>query len=82
MPRSPRPKVKGRTQRCQPGDRQADKREGKDTTARQAEVRGIGEQISALDERVKEVDERFREVLAGIPNIPHESVPVGGSERR
>ena len=57
-----------------------DKREGKDTTARQAEIRGIGEQISALDERVKEVDERFREVLTGIPNIPHESVPVGGGE--
>jgi len=57
-----------------------DKREGKDTTARQAEIRGIGEQIVALDERVKEVDERFREVLTGIPNIPHESVPIGGGE--
>jgi seryl-tRNA synthetase len=56
------------------------KRDGQDTTARQAEVRAIGERIASLDERVKEVDERFREVLTGIPNLPHESVPVGGGE--
>ena len=29
---------------------------------------------------MKEVDERFREVLTGIPNVPHESVPVGAGE--
>lgn len=57
------------------------KREGQDTTARQAELRAIGEKIASLDEKVKEVDERFREVLTGIPNLPHESVPVGHSEQ-
>ena len=55
------------------------RKEGQDTTARQAQVREAGERISSLDERVKEVDDRFREVLAGIPNVPHESVPTGAS---
>ena len=52
---------------------------GEDTSARQAEVRAIGERIAALDERVKQLDEGFRERLAGIPNLPHESVPQGRS---
>ena len=56
------------------------RKDGQDTTERQAQVREIGERISSLDERAKEVDERFREMLAGIPNLPHESVPVGKSE--
>jgi seryl-tRNA synthetase len=53
------------------------RREGQDTAAQQAAVREIGDRISSLDERVKQVDERFREVLAGIPNVPHVSVPQG-----
>jgi seryl-tRNA synthetase len=56
------------------------RKDGQDTTERQAQVREIGERISSLDERAREVDERFREMLAGIPNLPHESVPVGRSE--
>jgi len=30
-----------------------------------------------LDEQVKALDDEFRELLAGIPNVPHGSVPVG-----
>jgi seryl-tRNA synthetase len=52
---------------------------GQDTSARQAEVRATGERISVLDERVKQLDDSFRERLAGIPNVPHESVPEGRS---
>ena len=55
------------------------RRENQDTTSRQAEVRAIGDRITALDEGVKQLDERFREMLAGIPNVPHESVPTGSS---
>jgi seryl-tRNA synthetase len=43
-------------------------------------MRAIGEQISALDDQVKSADQEFQELLSGIPNIPHESVPVGRSE--
>jgi seryl-tRNA synthetase len=57
------------------------RREGADTTERQQKVREIGERISALDEQVQALDEEFRQALASIPNVPHESVPVGkGSE--
>jgi seryl-tRNA synthetase len=50
-----------------------------DTTERQQAQRAMGERIAALDEKVKGLDESFRDLLAGIPNIPHESVPVGRS---
>src|SRR5262249_22771097 len=53
------------------------RRQGVDTSSQQQEVRQIGERIAALDEQVKSVDEAFRDLLAGIPNIPHDSVPVG-----
>jgi seryl-tRNA synthetase len=53
------------------------KRAGADTAEQQKQVRALGDQIGALDEQVKKLDEEFRELLAGIPNIPHESVPAG-----
>jgi seryl-tRNA synthetase len=56
------------------------RREGVDTAARQAEVRAAGDRIELLDAQVKQVDEEFRSALAGIPNVPHESVPIGRSE--
>ena len=55
------------------------RKQGVDTAEQQQKVRAIGERIAALDENVKALDERFRELLAGIPNVPHESVPVGRS---
>jgi seryl-tRNA synthetase len=55
------------------------KREGADTTERQKAMRTIADQIAKLDEEMKAVDQQFQELLAGIPNIPHESVPVGKS---
>jgi seryl-tRNA synthetase len=50
---------------------------GADTTERQAQQREIGNRIAALDDQIKVLDDQFRELLAGIPNLPHESVPVG-----
>jgi seryl-tRNA synthetase len=55
------------------------KREGADTTVWQMDMRNTAAQIAALDQEVKAVDQQFQELLAGIPNIPHESVPVGRS---
>ncbi len=55
------------------------KKDGQDTSAIQQEVREIGDRITALDEKAKAVDESFRDLMAGVPNIPHESVPVGKS---
>ncbi|MGH9614821.1 MAG: serine--tRNA ligase, partial [Bryobacteraceae bacterium] len=53
------------------------RKEGVDTSEQQQSVRAIGDRIAALDEQVKALDESFRSMLAGIPNLPHESVPVG-----
>ncbi len=55
------------------------RREGVDTSAQQAEVRALGERIAVLDQQVRAIEEEFRTLLAGIPNLPHESVPVGRS---
>jgi seryl-tRNA synthetase len=52
---------------------------GKDISAIQQESRAMGERITVLDEKAKAVDESFRDLMAGVPNIPHESVPVGKS---
>ncbi len=54
--------------------------QGVDTAEQQLKVREIGDRITGLDEQVKALDDEFRELLAGIPNLPHESVPVGRSE--
>src|SRR6266481_4114719 len=50
-----------------------------DTAEIQQKTRSLGDRVAALDERVKTLDESFRSLLAGVPNIPHESVPVGKS---
>ena len=50
---------------------------GQDTADRQQQVREIGNHIASLDEQIKVLDDQFRDLLAGIPNLPHESVPVG-----
>ena len=53
---------------------------GTDTTALQQASRAMGDRVTELGKSVEEVDAQFREMLAGVPNVPHESVPVGKSE--
>jgi seryl-tRNA synthetase len=50
-----------------------------DTTELQKEGRALDEQIAAFDKVKDEADAEFQALLAGVPNIPHESVPVGRS---
>src|SRR5271156_5824204 len=56
------------------------RREGADTTERQQQVRAIADRIAVLEAEQKAAEESFREMVEGIPNLPHESVPVGQSE--
>ncbi|MHB1340542.1 MAG: serine--tRNA ligase [Coriobacteriia bacterium] len=44
------------------------------------EVRVINEEIAALEAGASAVEASVRELLLTIPNIPHESVPVGADE--
>ena len=39
----------------------------------------MGDQITALDQKAAELDDAFRALMAGVPNLPHESVPTGRS---
>jgi seryl-tRNA synthetase len=52
---------------------------GLDAAERQQKVREIGDRIAALDQKANELDESFRLMMAGVPNLPHESVPTGSS---
>ena len=45
-----------------------------------AATKAVSAKIKELDERVKEVDAQLREQVLVVPNIPHESVPVGPDE--
>src|SRR5690242_17489211 len=49
---------------------------GADTAERQQQVRVMGERIGELDEQAAKLDAEFRDLLARIPNLPDESVPV------
>jgi seryl-tRNA synthetase len=55
------------------------RKEGVDTAEAQQRSRAMNERIGELAKAVEDADSRFREMLAGIPNVPHESVPVGKS---
>ena len=57
------------------------KKEGKDAADRQEAVRTLGEKIKSNDERLKEIDSNLNDLLLMLPNLPHESVPVGKDER-
>ncbi|MGB7601672.1 MAG: serine--tRNA ligase [Candidatus Sulfotelmatobacter sp.] len=53
------------------------KKAGQDATAAIAETKDLREQIQAREKTAADLDARLRDILAGIPNMPHESVPVG-----
>jgi seryl-tRNA synthetase len=53
------------------------KKTGQDASAQMAETKQLRERIQEKEKAANELEVRLREILAGIPNIPHESVPVG-----
>ena len=55
------------------------KKAGQDAAAAMAETKELREQIQTLEKTASDLDARLRGILAGIPNIPHASVPVGHS---
>ena len=56
------------------------KKEGKDPSEVMHKVGDLGDSIKDLDSKVREVDEELGSMLLLIPNVPHESVPVGLNE--
>jgi seryl-tRNA synthetase len=55
------------------------KKSGQDASAAMAQTKELRERISELQKTASDLDARLREILAGIPNLPHASVPVGHS---
>jgi seryl-tRNA synthetase len=55
------------------------KKAGQDATAAIAQTKDLREQIQGLEKTAADLDSRLQDILAGIPNLPHESVPVGHS---
>ncbi|MFC7687551.1 serine--tRNA ligase [Ureibacillus sp. GCM10028918] len=45
-----------------------------------ARMREVGDEIKQLDNELREVEEKFDYMMMRLPNIPHESVPVGETE--
>lgn len=55
------------------------KKKGEDTSAIEAEVRGIGERIDQIGKDADALEVRQRDIMLGIPNLPHEACPIGSS---
>ena len=57
------------------------KRSGEDAEPLIAKMREVNERIRTLDEEVRELEAKIDELLLTLPNIPHESVPYGESDK-
>ena len=55
------------------------KKSGQDAAGPIAQTKELREKISELEKTATDLDIRLREILAGIPNLPHDSVPIGHS---
>ncbi|KUO61155.1 serine--tRNA ligase [bacterium BRH_c32] len=55
------------------------KREGGDADELMSESRKIAEDTKSLDDELKELQNNLDTILAWLPNLPHESVPIGKS---
>ena len=56
------------------------KKQKQDAEKLVAEMKGVSERIKEIDEIVRGMEEKTGLFLLNIPNIPHESVPVGKDE--
>ena len=57
------------------------KREKTDAREKILAMREVSTKIKELDTQMKEIEEKINHVLLEIPNLPHESVPVGEDEK-
>lgn len=57
----------------------AKKAKGEDTSAVEAQVRALGDEIAALEDEAKQLDAAQRTLLLHVPNMPHEHCPAGTS---
>ena len=53
------------------------KKTGQDASPQIAETKDLREKVQEREKAAAEYETRLRDILAGIPNLPHASVPVG-----
>jgi len=56
------------------------KAKGEDTAGVMAQVAGIGDELKASAERLELIQAELSAMLMSVPNLPHDSVPVGADE--
>ena len=56
------------------------KKAGEDTSEVLIEMKMVSDKITDMDSKLRELDTRLSNLLMLIPNLPHESVPVGKNE--
>jgi seryl-tRNA synthetase len=78
--------IQTRTQELQAKRNQASKAigqakaRGEDASGIMAEVANLGDELKEAEGRLEYIQLKLQELLLGIPNLPHESVPVGKSD--
>jgi len=56
-------------------------KEKSDPKDRIAAMKKIASQIDKLEPQLKDFEAKINDILVGIPNLPHESVPLGGVDK-
>lgn len=56
------------------------KRNKEDAAGKIAEMKQVGEKIKQIDTELDEIEEKTTYIAVRLPNIPHESVPIGDDE--
>jgi seryl-tRNA synthetase len=56
------------------------KAKGEDVSALMAEVAGFGDELKASEVELERIRGELEAIALGIPNLPHESVPLGADE--
>jgi seryl-tRNA synthetase len=56
------------------------KKNKQDATPQIDAMKRVGDEIKHLDERLTALEEELRKLELGLPNVPHETVPVGADE--
>ena len=56
------------------------KSKGEDASVILAEVAGLGDELKAAETQLNEIQASMQALMLNVPNLPHESVPVGQDE--
>jgi seryl-tRNA synthetase len=56
------------------------KKDKKDAAGEIENMRRVSGQIAALDDELRQLEETINDLLLTVPNVPHETVPVGMDE--